>query len=306
MRRKEKEARKKMMQSKKSVANSDVGASFQQNDTVQSPSQAIELKLANEDVFGNSDQQNDVAQEEQPATFLNLNQPQQVSPDRNLNREIPPPFDIGLSPPGGRELEGVSVEQQHGNQQPQERRNENVIGNNENRPAGTSIVDSSDSRRISSFWTACPYCYVMYEYPLEYVDYTLKCQNCKRAFQAVKVAAPPIVDGEEAYFCCWGFMPLGFSVESYERSRNNVLSWSTFSPMFSFPSSGVTEGRNANNHTAKGQGNVSTFGDLHNVGGSERQAGREQSAPRIIYSDDEDDNDDDILFDISEVFSGDA
>ncbi|KAF3653726.1 hypothetical protein FXO38_15518 [Capsicum annuum] len=146
----------------------------------------------------------------------------------------------------------------------------------------------------------------MYEYPLEYVDYTLKCQNCKRAFQAIKVAAPPIVDGEEAYFCCWGFMPLGFSVESYERSRNNVLSWSTFSPMFSFPSSGVNEGRNANNHTAEGQGNVSTFGDLHNVGGSERQAGREQSAARIIYSDDEDDNDDDILFDISEVFSGDA
>ncbi|KAM3270107.1 hypothetical protein P3S67_030013 [Capsicum chacoense] len=274
MRRKEKEARKKMMQSKKSVANSDVGASFRQNDTVQSPSQAIELKLANEDVIGNSDQQNDVAQEEQPATFLNLNQPH---------------------PPGGREIKVVSVEQQHGNQHPQERRNEKVIGNNENRPAGTSIVDSSDNRRISIFWTACPYCYVMYEYPLEYVDYTLKCQNCKNAFQAVKVAAPPIVDGEEAYFCCWGFMPLGFSVESYERSRNNVLSWSTFSPMFSFPSSRVNEGRN-----------VSTFGDLHNVGGSERQAGREQSAPRIIYSDDEDDNDDDILFDILGVFSGDA
>ncbi|KAM3337132.1 hypothetical protein P3S68_032832 [Capsicum galapagoense] len=264
------------------------------------------VQLADEYVIETSDQQNDVAQEEQPATFLNLNQPQQVSPERSLNREIPPPFVIGLSPPGGREPEVVSVEQPHGNQQPQERRNENVIGNNENRSAGTSIVDPSDSRRIQSFWIACPYCYVIHEYRLEYVDCTIKYKNCKRAFQAVKVATLLIVDGEETYFCCWGFMPLGFSVESYERSRNNVSSWSTSSPRFAFPRSGVNEGRNANNHTAEGLGNVSTFGDLPNVGGSERQSGREQSAPRMIYSDDDDDNDDDVLVDISEVLSGDA
>ncbi|KAF3653724.1 putative metallocarboxypeptidase inhibitor-like [Capsicum annuum] len=253
--------------------------------------------------------------DEQPATFLNLNQPQPVSSERSLNRENPPPFGIGLSSTRGREPEVVSVEQQRGKQQPPERRNENVVGNNENtRAASTSNnnvkekegrVDGSESRNIPSFWTACPYCYVMHEYPLEYVDCTLKCQNCRRAFQAVKVAAPPIVDGKEAYFCCWGFMPLGFSVESYQRSRNNVSSWSPFSPMFAVPSSGVNEGRKANNHAVGGQGNVSTYGNLHNAGGSRSRAGRKQSAPRMIYSDDDDD-DDDVLVDISEVLSDDA
>ncbi|KAK4374890.1 hypothetical protein RND71_005567 [Anisodus tanguticus] len=224
---------------------------------------------------------------EQPVTFLNLNQPQPVTSERSLNRENPnPSFGIGLSSNRGRESE-VS-------QQPPER-NENVVGNNENRFASTSNnnvsnvkekegnkVDVSD-RRIPSFWTACPYCYVMLEYPLDYVDCTFRCQNCKRAFQGVKVATPPpIIDGKEAYFCCWGFMPLGFSVETFESSRNNVSSWSPFSPMFTCP--------------AGGQSNVSTHGDLHNGGGSKSRGG--QTAPSI-YNDD----DDDVLVDLSEVLS---
>ncbi|KAK4369883.1 hypothetical protein RND71_009358 [Anisodus tanguticus] len=221
---------------------------------------------------------------EQPATFLNLNQPQPVTSERSLNRENLP-FGIGLSSTRGRESEV---------QQPPER-NENLVGNNENRPASSknvsnvkekvgNKVDASD-RRIPSFWTACPYCYVMLEYPLDYVDCTLRCQNCKRAFQGVKVATPPpIIDGKEAYFCCWGFMPLGFSVENFERSRNNVSSWSPFSPMFTC--------------LAGGQSNVSTRGNLHNAGGSKSRGG--QTAPRI-YNDDDDDVD--ILVDLSEVLS---
>ncbi|KAJ8562252.1 hypothetical protein K7X08_011543 [Anisodus acutangulus] len=221
---------------------------------------------------------------EQPATFLNLNQPQPVTSERSLNRENLP-FGIGLSSTRGRESEV---------QQPPER-NENLVGNNENRPASSknvsnvkekvgNKVDASD-RRIPSFWTACPYCYVMLEYPLDYVDCTFRCQNCKRAFQGVKVATPPpIIDGKEAYFCCWGFMPLGFSVENFERSRNNVSSWSPFSPMFTCP--------------AGGQSNVSTRGNLHNAGGSKSRGG--QTAPRI-YNDDDDDVD--ILVDLSEVLS---
>ncbi|KAH0649834.1 hypothetical protein KY284_029746 [Solanum tuberosum] len=252
--------------------------------------------------------------DEQPATFLNLNQPQPVTSERSFNRENPP-FGIGLSSARGREPE-VTVEQ-HGNQQPLERNENVVVGSNENRPASTSNnasnvkekesrVDAS-AKKIPSFWTACPYCYVMHEYPLDYVDCTLKCQNCKRAFQAVKVAAPPIIDGKEAYFCCWGFMPLGFSVEHFERSRNNVSSWSPFSPMFTCPTSGANEGRNAKNHTVGGQSNVSTFGNLHNAGGSRSRSGRKLSAPRIYSDDDDDDDDDDdVLVDISEVLSGDA
>ncbi|MCD7472555.1 hypothetical protein HAX54_013825 [Datura stramonium] len=200
--------------------------------------------------------------DEQPATFLNLNQPQPVTSERSLNRENPP-FGIGLSSTRGREPE-VSVEQR-GNQQPPER-NENVVGNNENRSASTVLVTM-------------------------------------RAFQAVKIAAPPIIDGKEAYFCCWGFLPLGFSVENFERSRNNVSSWSPFSPMFTCPSSGVNEGRNANNHAVGGQSNVSTFGNLHSAGGSKSRGGRKHSAPRIYSDDDDDDEDDDdedVLVDLSE------
>ncbi|XP_059285486.1 uncharacterized protein LOC132038990 isoform X1 [Lycium ferocissimum] len=233
---------------------------------------------------------------EQPATFLNLNQPQPVTSERSLNRENPP-FGIGLSSTRGREPE-VSVEQSRNNQPPV--RNENVMGSNETRPASTSKnasnvkekegnkVDAPD-RRIPSFWTACPYCYVMLEYPLDYVDCTFRCQNCKKAFQGVKVASPPpIIDGKEAYFCCWGFMPLGFSAEHFERSRNNVSSWSPFSPMFTCPA-GV-------------QSNVSTHGNLHNAGGTKGRGGR--TAPRI-YNDDDDD-DDDVLVDLSEVLSEDT
>ncbi|XP_019259831.1 PREDICTED: uncharacterized protein LOC109237890 isoform X2 [Nicotiana attenuata] len=183
--------------------------------------------------------------DEQPVTFFNLNQPQPVTSERSLNRENTP-FGNGLSSTRGREPV-VSVEQ-HGNQQPTDR-NENVVGNNENRSVNTSDNASNvkekegnandASNKIPSFWTACPYCYVMYEYPLEYVDCTFSCRNCKRAFQAVRIASPPpIIDGKEAYFCSWGFMPLGFSLENFKNSGDNVSSWSPFSPMFTCPELG--------------------------------------------------------------------
>nr|XP_016477442.1 PREDICTED: uncharacterized protein LOC107798928 [Nicotiana tabacum] len=165
-----------------------------------------------------------------------------VTSERSLNRENTP-FGNGLSSTRGREPV-VSVEQ-HGNQQSADR-NENVVGNNENRSANTSDnasnvkeKEGNASNKIPSFWTACPYCYVMYEYPLEYVDCTFSCRNCKRAFQAVRIASPPpIIDGKEAYFCSWGFMPLGFSLENFKNSGDNVSSWSPFSPMFTCPELG--------------------------------------------------------------------
>ncbi|KAI3448234.1 hypothetical protein Pfo_004899 [Paulownia fortunei] len=100
---------------------------------------------------------------------------------------------------------------------------------------GEKIENEEDAERIdaqeervgatandegSTFWTACPYCYYMYEYPRVYADCTLRCQNCKRAFQAVVIPSPPpIVDGQEGYFCCWGFLPLGFSMENWRKIR---------------------------------------------------------------------------------------
>lgn len=97
-------------------------------------------------------------------------------------------------------------------------------------------VDPPVDNDGSTFWTACPYCYYMYEYPIVYSDCTLRCQNCKRAFQGVAIPSPPpVVNGKDGYFCCWGFLPLGFSVENWEKNKGAATSWTPFSPMFTCP-----------------------------------------------------------------------
>ncbi|KAL7082530.1 hypothetical protein ACP275_14G104300 [Erythranthe tilingii] len=117
----------------------------------------------------------------------------------------------------------------------------------------------------STFWTACPYCYYMYEYPTVYADCTLRCQNCKRAFQGVVIPSPPpVVDGKDGYFCCWGFMPMGFSVENWEKNKGAASSWTPFSPMFTCP-----QASNGNANATK-------------------KAARRNSAPRVYVDDDDD------------------
>ncbi|XP_004490444.1 uncharacterized protein [Cicer arietinum] len=72
-------------------------------------------------------------------------------------------------------------------------------------------ADESARRRTATFWTACPYCYRLYEYPKVYEGFCLKCPNCERSFHGVNVPSlPPLVPGQEAYYCCWGFFPMGF------------------------------------------------------------------------------------------------
>lgn len=67
--------------------------------------------------------------------------------------------------------------------------------------------------KLSTFWTACPYCYRLFEYPMIYQNCCLKCQNCNRAFQAVLIQnLPPMVPGKEEYYCCWSFFPLGYQM----------------------------------------------------------------------------------------------
>lgn len=67
--------------------------------------------------------------------------------------------------------------------------------------------------RLSSFWTMCPYCYNLYEYPRVYENCCLRCQNCQRAFHAAVIPSlPPLVPGQDAYYCCWGFFPMGFVI----------------------------------------------------------------------------------------------
>ncbi|XVF44847.1 hypothetical protein PTKIN_Ptkin02bG0156700 [Pterospermum kingtungense] len=86
-----------------------------------------------------------------------------------------------------------------------------------------------------TFWTACPYCYVLYEYPKVYEDCTLRCQtkNCRRAFHAVVIPSPPVDGKEDRYFCCWGFYPIGFSGKGPD--GGNFSSWSPVSAMFACP-----------------------------------------------------------------------
>ncbi|XP_028785423.1 uncharacterized protein LOC114741341 isoform X2 [Neltuma alba] len=101
--------------------------------------------------------------------------------------------------------------------------------------------DPVESETGSSFWTACPYCYVMYEYPTLYEDCTLRCQSCRRGFHAVKVRTPPVA-GKDSYYCCWGFFPLGFSGDFKDISGTNSK-WNPFSAMFACPLRGGGGGR---------------------------------------------------------------
>ncbi|KAK6241284.1 DnaJ domain - like 10 [Theobroma cacao] len=111
------------------------------------------------------------------------------------------------------------------------------------RTESTGVARKTDSTRPSeasenegpTFWTACPYCYVLYEYPKAYEDCTLRCQtkSCRRAFHAVVIPSPP-VNGKDTYFCCWGFFPLGFSGNG-KNMGGNFPSWSPISTMFACP-----------------------------------------------------------------------
>ncbi|KAH7848077.1 hypothetical protein Vadar_033566 [Vaccinium darrowii] len=79
--------------------------------------------------------------------------------------------------------------------------------------SGAGASGSAENASGNNFWTVCPYCYYLYEYPKAFVDCCLRCQNCKRAFHAAAIASlPPIVPGKEAYHCCLGFFPMGFTV----------------------------------------------------------------------------------------------
>ncbi|KAK7410460.1 hypothetical protein VNO78_01258 [Psophocarpus tetragonolobus] len=67
------------------------------------------------------------------------------------------------------------------------------------------------SAQPSTFWTACPYCYFLYQYPSTCEGCCLRCQNCQRSFHGLSIPSlPPLVPGQEAYYCNWGCLPMGF------------------------------------------------------------------------------------------------
>lgn len=130
----------------------------------------------------------------------------------------------------------------------------------------------------ANFWTACPYCYHMYEYAGIYVDCTLRCENCKKAFHAARIEAPPAVpDGEDAYICCWGYFPIGVSMSDLEKRKADASNWQPFSKMYAVPRGGNT--------SAAAQGGKKTS----------KRRNTWSSGPRIYIDDEKEDIFDDIL-----------
>ncbi|KAM1002381.1 hypothetical protein ACFX2I_002827 [Malus domestica] len=111
----------------------------------------------------------------------------------------------------------------------------------ESTPPSESAPPSESTRpqtvsKTGSFWTACPYCYNLFEYPSAYADCMLRCQNCKRAFNAMAIAAPPQA-GKDVNFCCWGYFPLGL-LENSKDTGGSAEVWTPFSTMFACPIQG--------------------------------------------------------------------
>ncbi|CAN0927596.1 Protein HLJ1 [Linum grandiflorum] len=119
------------------------------------------------------------------------------------------------------------------------RNNHSNGGAGENaRPSVNSANSSSNneeqsqrtSARMSTFWTMCPYCYLLFEYPRAYENCCLRCQKCDRAFHAALIQSlPPMVPGKDAYYCSWGFFPLGFVFGGGDANGNKNASGSAAS-----------------------------------------------------------------------------
>ncbi|CAH9125689.1 unnamed protein product [Cuscuta epithymum] len=251
-------------------------------------------------------------QQQQPAMFFNLDQQQPLTSVHAMNRDPtqqmetympssgrePHMISFGSSPGGAEQPHVASMQSPHAdlprNTQPPQQ-NEGSVGKSEN-IRGSSIDNASNDKEkevrveepkvvIPSFWTACPYCYNMFEYPDAYIDCTLRCRNCKMAYQAIAIASPPpIIDGKDAYFCCWGFIPLGFSVGDWERNRDRATSWSPFSPMFSCPTGGGRNGDSGGktaNYSAMGPKVGNTPGGFHSADAPKGGAVQKNVNPRM-------------------------
>lgn len=110
------------------------------------------------------------------------------------------------------------------------------VGQQARRIAGEKIGENGGQTDVSSFWTGCPYCYNMYEYPKRYVECTLLCQNCKRAFHAVEFTTPPsAADSNDSYFCTWAIFPFGVSESYFNKSNAEASTWTPISDMFVVP-----------------------------------------------------------------------
>ncbi|XP_010491584.1 PREDICTED: uncharacterized protein LOC104769140 [Camelina sativa] len=97
-----------------------------------------------------------------------------------------------------------------------------------------SQAETSVTPVATSFWTACPFCLSLFEYPKRYEECTLRCQQCRRAFPAVKTQTPPVEsNGEGVYSYSCAVFPLRIPDH-----HAKTLTWSPVAPLFVCPAQG--------------------------------------------------------------------
>ncbi|XP_071728758.1 uncharacterized protein [Rutidosis leptorrhynchoides] len=101
-------------------------------------------------------------------------------------------------------------------------------------PVRRNISDTVAMNQNRTIWTTCPFCYNLYEYPCKFEGCCLRCMKCKRAYEAVAIpeeSLPPFITGKEAYYCCWGYFPMGFAMEDSDKAKTlSIPNW--MPPMF--------------------------------------------------------------------------
>ncbi|CAL0300823.1 unnamed protein product [Lupinus luteus] len=158
---------------------------------------------------------------------LNQNQsPVYQSQQQQQLQQVP----IGKNPKPPNQARVVVVEEERHNETEPEPVEVNRTGDTVLTRSETVSVTETETE-VPSFWTACPYCYVMYEYPKVYEECTLRCQSCRNGFTALVVRAPPNLGVNDDSYCSWGFIPVGFSGNSKELSGGSS-EWNPFSPLF--------------------------------------------------------------------------
>ncbi|XP_045809960.1 uncharacterized protein LOC123904328 [Trifolium pratense] len=84
-------------------------------------------------------------------------------------------------------------------------------------PDRRAVYDRGVVDTAATFWTACPYCWNLYQYEKKYEGCSLMCQGCSKSFHGVAVRPPvkvgaTVVEGEERrqYYKCRARVPLKF------------------------------------------------------------------------------------------------
>ncbi|KAK7252430.1 hypothetical protein RIF29_36358 [Crotalaria pallida] len=71
----------------------------------------------------------------------------------------------------------------------------------------------------ATFWTACPYCWNLFEYETRFEDCSLMCQSCGKTFHGVAVT-PPVKEDKEYYWCQTN-LPLKYKEKEEEKNDDD-------------------------------------------------------------------------------------